>query len=422
MLVIIGMILMAALVPLDWLLFAENWRIYAAFRLGSEVIFLLAIVGIHQAYKRDQNQGALVSSCFMVIIGLSINVMYLFFMHIAAQSQDIIEAQIVFNGTCLVVVFISFSFYRFWIEQYLVHGLSMLAAGCFALYDAIDLAQIKLILVAHICSMVFTFFFRREFASNLSQKFNTLKGFVPPQIARVLVMVGQDDKIHEIFKPQKRFTVCLCCDWRESQQLNEESSPEFVSQLYESFYETVLNELETIIPSGEYFANWTADELFIIFFNGNKDDDPACVAANALQFAGELATGLFERVKKHTDFDFKYDIGMSCGYGLLGLIGPHNNKKTTVVGSVPGVAKRLESQAKVFRQSPESRPTIVLQEGLAQLALEQNLIPAKECFADVANEKNVMGQKIYVWQPSVTLVAAFKSPSSKQDLDLRKSS
>ena len=70
-----------------------------------------------------------------------------------------------------------------------------------------------------------------------------------------------------------------------------------------------------------------------------------------------------------------YDIGLSSGYGLIGLQGPKNFKKTSITGDVAGNSKRFETQAKEIRKSSKSNlfPIIVMDEELSNTADELNI-------------------------------------------------
>ena len=51
-----------------------------------------------------------------------------------------------------------------------------------------------------------------------------------------------------------------------------------LSDLIEKFYDIIFDKLEEYVPDGQYYADWTADELFIVFYDdedNNKDEDNA---------------------------------------------------------------------------------------------------------------------------------------------------
>ena len=41
---------------------------------------------------------------------------------------------------------------------------------------------------------------------------------------------------NEIFKPTKRFTVCMSSDWRNYQKIAKNYDPEYIEQLFQNFY------------------------------------------------------------------------------------------------------------------------------------------------------------------------------------------
>jgi hypothetical protein len=185
---------------------------------------------------------------------------------------------------------------------------------------------------------------------------------------------------------------------RNYQELFRHKSPEKVSEILESFYNIVFECLEQTSPEGNYFANWTADELFIIFYN-EKNNSDVCML-EALSFSKLLATSIHQRVSNELNLPLTWDIGLACGEGLLGVQGPKLLKKTTIIGSIPGQAKRLETEAKLLRQksfSTTNGPLLLMDEKLKAFAVSSQCFRAQDLAPLTASVKNIAGETCYVF-------------------------
>ena len=152
-------------------------------------------------------------------------------------------------------------------------------------------------------------------------------------------------------------------------------------------------ELDRIFPEGNYYADWTADELFIIFFN-NDDNDKALIK-KTLEFANLYSLEVFDRIEDTLDMKLMYDIGMSSGIGLLGLQGPEKLKKTTITGESAGTAKRLETEAKILRGNDTyGSPILIIDQTLYKYAKGMNVF--NKGFEKItATTKDIKGSEFY---------------------------
>ena len=151
------------------------------------------------------------------------------------------------------------------------------------------------------------------------------------------------------FPTKEYFAVCLCAEWRNYQKITNTSSKDKVGKMIEQFYTIIYKELEKLNISGQYYADWTADELFIIFYGEEEEKD--IIKTESLNFCHSLSTTLYMEISTKINKHIMYDIGLSSGYGLIGLQGPSNFKKTTITGEVAGNSKRYETQAKEIRKN-----------------------------------------------------------------------
>jgi len=203
--------------------------------------------------------------------------------------------------------------------------------------------------------------------------------------------------IEKLFPTKEYYSVCLCSDWRNYQKISTSKEHKEIQRMVESFYNIIYDELEASQLAGQYYADWTADELFIIFYDdiGNESH----VNEEALKFTHALSTKLYLEISSIVDKDLKYDIGISSGIGLIGLQGPANYKKTSIAGEVAGNSKRFETQAKSIRSTitDQAFPIIVMDKYLSDSAshmkLYNNLI-SSEIKGDV---QDIVGKELTYW-------------------------
>ena len=77
----------------------------------------------------------------------------------------------------------------------------------------------------------------------------------------------------------------LAMDWRNFQEIAASKDPKYVENLFQQFYNEVFIELDRIFPEGNYYADWTADELFIIFYG--EEEEKEIVKTEALKYDGK---------------------------------------------------------------------------------------------------------------------------------------
>ena len=221
---------------------------------------------------------------------------------------------------------------------------------------------------------------------------------IPMKIAKYFTFTSGRYPIDQIFKSKERFTVCLSSDWRNYQKFTDNLNDETLSNLIEKFYDIIFDKLEEYVPDGQYYADWTADELFIVFYD--DEDKEGEVVNKSLRFANSLSTEIYMKIYSELNIDLKYDIGLCSGAGFLGLQGPRKFKKTTITGKSAGIAKRLEGEAKNLRKSRNSGsfPIIMMNKGLYEHAKNMNIF-SKHDFQEInGTEKDIENLKCYGWQ------------------------
>ena len=391
---IVGMLFMALLIPFDFLLFSDP-LVFVRFRVIAIFVFvftLLVLDGKNTNFDMDQRDRF---SIVLLLPALIFNFLYCFFLY---QTHDN-PYTIVLVANYMVIFLTTFFCHRFWREQYVlnitgIYGILVVTA----LRPEITKDCILLV-IFHICSLIAAFFFRREFVGSLHERYDHMSSLVPKKVARYIAISHGKLSLEELLEAKERFTVCLCSDWRDYQKLAQKYEAAQISKLFEGFYDIVFEELETIIPEGNYYASWTADELFVIFYS--ETDNQETTKIEALTFAHVLSTLVSDRVRKAFDIDLAYDIGLASGVGILGLQGPSKMKKTTLTGESAGTAKRLETEAKTVRKkSPYTNlyPILLMDEDLWHTAKEKEIFPEDEFKKIIAQTKNIRSQIYYQWQ------------------------
>ena len=238
---------------------------------------------------------------------------------------------------------------------------------------------------------------RRVFAEGLVEKYRNLRSLQQAIVARRLTVSDRKLTEDEAFSARDRFTVCLSSDWRNYQEMAGSRDGRMISRLFELYYNIVFAELAKAVPSGRYYADWTADEIMIIFY-GDNDEERETVIKEALAFTRTLASEIPERVQAEMGLILKYDIGVAAGVGYLGLQGPKERRKTTIAGEVPGTAKRLETEGKELRPLgfDNEYPNVVMDELISASAATildqgwQSTFPA--------GTKNIKGRSVTLWR------------------------
>jgi hypothetical protein len=203
--------------------------------------------------------------------------------------------------------------------------------------------------------------------------------------------------IEKLFPTKEYYSVCLCSDWRNYQKISTSKEHKEIQRMVEAFYNVIYDQLETSQLAGQYYADWTADELFIIFYDeiGNESH----VNEEALKFTHALSTKLYLEISSIVDKDLKYDIGLSSGIGLIGLQGPANYKKTSITGEVAGNSKRFETQAKSIRSTiaDQAFPIIVMDKTLGKCAKSTSLYDNLKSTSIEGDVKDIMGKELTYW-------------------------
>lgn len=303
-------------------------------------------------------------------------------------------------GYFLVVGFTSFTIHRFiWVQMSYHLAISTLTAHQLLQQHERSDQLVVFILFNFLCVALLVGL-RNEFINGLMNRFNLLNGVLPSNLAQVATLNSESSDAVELFRPDGRFVVCLCADWRGFQSLTEKRTAQEISVMLERFYDEVFFELSLVAGSGNYFLNWTADELFLIFYDPEDDRE------NVIKESTAFLEAILMRISRIMIEEFKdeviFDVGVSSGIGLLGLLGPKSMKKTTLAGNVAGLAKRYQEDAKTIRaqSSNGSLPHLVIDQSMMGMASFCKVFPPDHFRPFTATAKNISGKTCYVWHES----------------------
>ena len=383
---LVGIILMSLLIPFDFILYGEN-NIYTKFRVICIIIILFNFLYIQINQKRLFERKTKYHFLYnLVLPGILFNLLYTYYFYITPSENY----NIILLANFITIITTTMFALKFWKEQYALNLISVLVILPFIRLDV--LGSIYLIFF-HILSFIVAYIYRRQFVISMYERYCNTASLVPKNIAKYIAMTDGSMNLEEVFKPSKRFTVCLSSDWRGFQAIVAKKDPKFVENLFQKFYNEVFLELDRIFPDGNYYADWTADELFIIFFS--NDDNDKDLIEKALEFGHVYSTDVFARIETTLGMKLMYDIGMSSGIGLLGLQGPEKLKKTTITGESAGTAKRLETEAKNLRDSKSYKsPILIIDHDLYDYAREMKIFTKK--FEEIiATTKDIKNGKFY---------------------------
>ena len=361
---ILALAITALLIPFDFLLY-ENPVIYASARTILMSIYIVQLAVIFKFFKENNN---ILFNLTILIPPLSYNLMYSYFLLKADATQS--YYLILLLATFLVIIISSVWIYKFFKEQYALTLISISGLFLVSIYKPDISSDIIKLIIFHIISFGICIYYRYEFMMTLVNKYEYLSSLLPNKFAKLVSVSDDNLDINKLFPTKEYFSVCLCADWRNYQKITNTSSKDKVGEMIEQFYTIIYKELDKLNISGQYYADWTADELFIIFYGDEEEKD--LIKFEELDFCHSLATTLYMEISTEINKNIMYDIGLSSGYGLIGLQGPSNFKKTTITGDVAGNSKRYETEAKKIRKNnnKKSFPIIVMDQDLSKKAYQ----------------------------------------------------
>ena len=354
------------LIPFDFLLY-DNPDIYVKTRVILMTFYIIQLVVVFKFFKQKIIKSF---NIFILSLPLSYNISYSYFLFKSNPNEAYYP--ILLLATFFVVLISNMFIYKFYKEQYALTLLSIVSLFMVSIYKPSISSDLIKLIIFNLISTGICIFYRYEFSQSVINKYEYLSTLLPNKFAKLMSVSDQNVNINDLFPTKEYFAVCLCADWRNYQKITNKSSKIQVEEMLEKFYTIIYHELDKLNLNGQYYADWTADELFIIFYGDEKQKN--IIKNEALTFAHSLSTTIFMEINSQINQNITYDIGLSSGRGLIGLQGPPNFKKTSITGEVAGNSKRFETQAKNIRLNSDknSFPIIVMDQNLNNNAEQLN--------------------------------------------------
>lgn len=204
----------------------------------------------------------------------------------------------------------------------------------------------------------------REANYRCMQQFRARSRHIPENILTKAAISGRP--INELFAPTKRECICICSDWRNYQALTNNMNEESLASLLSNYYARVNALISLFVPSGNYFSDWIADELFIVLYvdgEANRLDELAKQAVKLSRGIIQVRQDIWQLHKAPEAIDF----GIAAGTAFVGIIGPEGHTKATALGELPGRARRIQTFGKHLRTLHGDKDRIIFGEDVLRL-------------------------------------------------------
>jgi adenylate cyclase len=170
------------------------------------------------------------------------------------------------------------------------------------------------------------------------ERLDSLKRFLPPQVAELILTSGDD----RLLNSHRRDVTVVFCDLRGFTAFSETSEPEEVMNVLREYHEAIGAIIHKFQGTIEHFAG---DGVMAMLNDPVPCPEP-CV--QAVRMAAEMrgsVGALTEKWRKH-GFELGFGIGIAHGYATLGRIGFEGRSEYAAIGAVPNLASRLCDEAK----------------------------------------------------------------------------
>ena len=169
------------------------------------------------------------------------------------------------------------------------------------------------------------------------ERLNRLKGFLSPQIAKLVISSG-DEKLLEC---HRRAITAMFCDLRGFTAFAEVAEPEDILAVLQEYYDCLGDSIDRFEGTLQHFAG---DGLFVIFNDPLPCPDPS---VRAVRMAVEMRSGVSGLVQKWRRYghELGFGIGIAAGHATLGNVGYRGRSHYSASGTVVNLASRLCAQA-----------------------------------------------------------------------------
>jgi class 3 adenylate cyclase len=166
---------------------------------------------------------------------------------------------------------------------------------------------------------------------------NKLKGFLSPQIAKVVLSSGGE----KLLQSHRRDVTVVFCDLRGFTAFTETAEPEDTIAMLQEYYRCLGESIDRFEGTLEHFAG---DGLLTVFNDPIPCEDPC---ARAVRMAVEMRERVAALAQKWRRFgyQFGFGVGIAAGHATLGSIGYEGRCHYSTTGQVVNLAARLCAQA-----------------------------------------------------------------------------
>jgi class 3 adenylate cyclase/CheY-like chemotaxis protein len=169
------------------------------------------------------------------------------------------------------------------------------------------------------------------------ERMNKLKGFLSPQIAKLVLSSGGD----KLLESHRRDVVVVFCDLRGFTAFTETAEPEDTIAVLQDYYRCLGESIDRFEGTLERFAG---DGLLIVFNDPIPCQDPCARAVRMAVEMRERVAGLSEKWRRF-GHQFGFGVGIAAGHATLGSIGYEGRFQYSATGSVVNLGARLCAQA-----------------------------------------------------------------------------
>jgi adenylate cyclase len=168
------------------------------------------------------------------------------------------------------------------------------------------------------------------------ERIGRLKGFLPPQVAK-LVSSGDGS----LLESHRREISVVFCDLRGFTSFAEAADPEEVISVLREYHDALGVLVDKFEGTVERF---TGDGLLVLFNDPLPCRDPS---GTAVRMAVEMRTEVAQLIAKWGKYghDLGFGVGIAHGYATLGCIGFRGRFQYSVTGTVANRASRLCDKA-----------------------------------------------------------------------------
>ena len=199
------------------------------------------------------------------------------------------------------------------------------------------------------------------------ERMDRLKGFLSPQIAKLVVSSG-DAKLLE---SHRRDITVVFCDLRGFTAFAEHAEPEDIIAVLQDYYRCLGQCIDRFDGTLQHFAG---DGLSVIFNDPIPCPDPS---PRAVRMALEMRSSMTELLEKwrRIGHDLGFGVGIASGHATLGSVGYEGRFHYSATGTVVNLGARLCAQAAdgqilIDRRVQLAVETIVGMEPIGELELK----------------------------------------------------